>query len=30
VAEFFTAVAGPIVGTHTGPSLVGIVALPLT
>jgi DegV family protein with EDD domain len=30
VAEAFTAVAGPIVGTHTGPSLVGIVALPLT
>jgi DegV family protein with EDD domain len=29
VTESFTAVAGPIVGTHTGPSLIGIVALPV-
>jgi DegV family protein with EDD domain len=29
VAESFTAVAGPIVGTHTGPSLIGIIALPV-
>jgi DegV family protein with EDD domain len=29
VVESFTVVAGPIVGTHTGPSLIGIVALPV-